>query len=220
MGSCRRGHGDGGHAGQGLQPVGQRVDQFQGTLNRPLRLERVDIAEARQPRQLLVQARVVLHRAGAERIQPAVDREILLRQAGVMPDHLRLAQARQADGATLPHLAQAGFDSGRLRQIDACGAGAVLFEDQRLFQHQRAVAADGAGRGGGRRPLDPRVSIWVLRPWVFMTELPSGRGPGLPCRRRCWSRSRSPATGRQAHHRRDTGGRQGRRPGCRPWRAC
>ena len=40
----------------------------------------------------------------------AVDRVVLLRQAGVVPDHLRLAQARQADGAALPHLAEAGFD--------------------------------------------------------------------------------------------------------------
>ncbi len=37
------------------------------------RLERMDVGEARQPRHLLVEPRIVLHRAGAERIEPDVD---------------------------------------------------------------------------------------------------------------------------------------------------
>ena len=61
--------GDGGHPGQGLQPVGQAVHQLQGALHGRLRLQRVDVREARQTRHLLVQARVVLHRARAQRIE-------------------------------------------------------------------------------------------------------------------------------------------------------
>ena len=42
-----------------------------------LRLERVDIGKARQPRDLLIQARVVLHGAGAQRERPQIDGIVL-----------------------------------------------------------------------------------------------------------------------------------------------
>ena len=53
------------------------VDQLERALHRLLRLQRVDVGEARQPRHLLVEARVVLHRARAEREQAEVDRVVL-----------------------------------------------------------------------------------------------------------------------------------------------
>ena len=54
-------------------------------------------AKPGQPRQLLVEPRVVLHRARAERVEAAVDRVILLRQPGEMAHDLRLAEPGQAD---------------------------------------------------------------------------------------------------------------------------
>ena len=59
----------------------------------------MDIREARQPGQLLVEPRVVLHRARAERVETAVDRIILLRKPREMPHYLRLAEPRQSDRA-------------------------------------------------------------------------------------------------------------------------
>ena len=59
------------HAGQRGQPVHQFGDQLQRALRGRLRRQRMQIAEARQPRHLLVQARIVLHGAGAQRIKPA-----------------------------------------------------------------------------------------------------------------------------------------------------
>ena len=94
-GGRRQGHRR--HAGQRLQPMRQRVDQLERALHRRYRLQRVQIGETRQPRHLLVEPRVVLHRARAERVEAAVDRVILLRQAGEMAHHLRLAEAGQAD---------------------------------------------------------------------------------------------------------------------------
>src|SRR5262249_50069933 len=52
--------------------------------------------EARQHHEPLVDARVVLHRAGAERIEARVDPEVALRQLGEVTDHLELVHLRQA----------------------------------------------------------------------------------------------------------------------------
>ena len=81
------------------QPESELVDHLERTLDRFLRLQRVDVGEARQPRDLLVEARVVLHRAAAERKQAKVDRIILAAEAGVVADGLRLGQAGEADRA-------------------------------------------------------------------------------------------------------------------------
>ena len=56
-----------------------------------VRLQRMDVGEARQPRHLLVEARVVLHRARAERVEAGVDRVVLLRQPREVAHRLRLA---------------------------------------------------------------------------------------------------------------------------------
>ena len=90
-------HRHGRHAGQYRQPAHQFADQRQRALHRLLRLQRMEIAKARQPRHLLVEPRIVLHRAGAERIKPRIDRVIHARQPHVMAHHFRLGQARQAD---------------------------------------------------------------------------------------------------------------------------
>src|SRR3546814_1028244 len=72
-------HRDAVHAGEADQPEGEFVDHTERALHGIDGGERVDIGKARQPRDLLVEARVVLHRARAEREQPEVDRVILAR---------------------------------------------------------------------------------------------------------------------------------------------
>ena len=161
-------HRDGVHAGEVEQPPGQLIDHLQRALDRFLRLERVDVGKAGQPRDLLVQARVVLHGAGAERKQTEVDRVILARKARVVANRFGLRQPRKPDRsrsletaeATSP-LPSAGEGLGRgdaplpLRfapppspargegvKIDAGLFGRSNLEDQRLLEHQRTIAGD------------------------------------------------------------------------------
>ena len=49
---------------------------LQRTLRSVLLLQRMEVAEAREPARALVDARVVLHRAGAERVEAGVDAEV------------------------------------------------------------------------------------------------------------------------------------------------
>ena len=83
---------DGGQAGD----LGEDLLQAPHQLERPLRpvllLERVHVAEAGQRDDALVHARVVLHRAGAERVEARVDPEVAGRQLGEVADELRLRE--------------------------------------------------------------------------------------------------------------------------------
>ena len=85
------------HAGQLAQPARQLGDQRERARHGRLRLQRMDVAEAGQPRHLLVQARIVLHRARAERKHAGVDAVVHARQPHVVAHRLRLGEAGQAD---------------------------------------------------------------------------------------------------------------------------
>ena len=56
------------------------------------------VGEARQARHALVEARIVLHGAGAEREEARVDAVVHLAEAHVVAHGLGLGEARQADG--------------------------------------------------------------------------------------------------------------------------
>jgi hypothetical protein len=70
--------------------------ELEGALRAALFLERVQVAEARQSDDALVDARVVLHRAGAQRVEAGVDAEVLGRELGEVAQELRLGQLGQA----------------------------------------------------------------------------------------------------------------------------
>jgi hypothetical protein len=107
------------------------------------RLERVDVGEARQARHLLVEAGIVLHRAGAEREEPGVDAVVLLAEAHIMAHRLGLGEAGQAD-LTLPGmLAEAALELRRLVDVDAGGLMMADLEDQRLDLLEGLVAGEG-----------------------------------------------------------------------------
>jgi hypothetical protein len=84
---------------------GQPRDLLQDLLQPPLELEhplralvvlvRVEVAEAGQPPGAFVDARVVLHRAGAERVEAGVDAEVAVGERGDVADELRLGDLRQ-----------------------------------------------------------------------------------------------------------------------------
>src|SRR4051794_15801034 len=80
-----------------------------------------------------------------------------------MADRFGLAEARQTDGAASNEVADARFKLGERGKIDAGFLGGADFEQQRLFEHQRAVAADGAGFAllVGRRRWTP--ARWIDR---------------------------------------------------------
>ena len=122
----------------------------------------MDVGEAGQPRHLLVEPRIVLHRARAEREQAEVDRIILPAEPGVMAHRLRLGEAGKADRPV-------AFEPGEaVRAADAASKstprrlGIADLEQQRLFEHQPAIAGQGLG-AAPRRP-----SGRVGRPSRFM----------------------------------------------------
>ena len=149
-----RRHRDRRHAGQLAQPARQLGDQLERALHGRLRLQRMDVAEARQPRHLLVQARIVLHGAGAERKEAGVDAVVHARQPHVVAHRLRLGEARQADRSLRSRPPSRGAKCRRLVEIDAGHLGAADLEDQRFLDAQRAVAGEGLRRGRQRlRPV-------------------------------------------------------------------
>src|SRR5206468_11092744 len=82
-----------------------------------LRLQRVDIGEARQTRDLLVEARVVFHGARTEREQAEVDGIILPREPRVVADGFGFGEARESDGTRAFEVGQATSPS------PPCGRG-------------------------------------------------------------------------------------------------
>ena len=61
--------------------------------------ERMQVREPGQPDDPLVDARVVFHRAAAERIEARVDAEVARRELREVAEHLRLGELRQASAA-------------------------------------------------------------------------------------------------------------------------
>ena len=127
-----------------------------------------------QPRHFLVQARIVLHRARAERKDAGVDRVVLLREAHIVANGLRLGKTRQADGS--PPLqacpAASSVSSGsskstpvRLRRAD--------LENKRLLNGKTAVAREGSDVDAGR----------IGRAGVFRHLNHEGPPSARPCRR-------------------------------------
>src|SRR5882762_1983384 len=123
----------------------------------------MQIGETRQPRHLLVEPRVVLHRARAERVKAAIDRVILLRQAGKMAHDLRLAKPRQADWVFAVEPAEPRPERRRFRQIDAAMSRRILLEQQLLLDLQTAIAADRLHR---RRVARNGMAAQRLAPFV------------------------------------------------------
>ena len=119
---CAPALGDMATAGMPVSVVSQFInsrDQRQRALGGGARRQGMQVAEAGQPRHFLVQARIVLHGAGAQRIKPRIDGVILPRQPHIMADHFRLAEARQADGALAAQAAQPRLGHLHIGQIHA-----------------------------------------------------------------------------------------------------
>ena len=170
--SLRR-HGDGGHARQFHQPVRHRIDQLQRALHRVLRLQRVNVGEARQTGHLLIQARVVLHGARTQREQAHVDCVILAAEARVVAHGFRFGETRQADRRFTLQPAEARGNLGRFRHVNTGAVATANLEDQRFVEVQTLMAGEGletfsarAFAGSGRASLTVQHDSTSSRPFA------------------------------------------------------
>src|SRR6478736_415976 len=78
-----------------------------------------------------------------------------------MTHHFGLAETWQPDGPRAFETANAALDIRNRRKIDARRLAAIHLEDQRLLEHQPAIAGHGLGFplrvGGRRRPPAGRI---------------------------------------------------------------
>ncbi|MNY63935.1 hypothetical protein D3C86_2009660 [compost metagenome] len=79
----------------------------------------MDIGKAGQARHLLVEARIVLHRAGAQRIHAGVDRVVEPAEAHIVAHRLGLGKAGQVERHRALEAAEAAGRDGHIRQVDA-----------------------------------------------------------------------------------------------------
>jgi len=145
-------------AGRGLEAdVRQAADLAQRALQQPHQLQRslgalrvlgrVQASVAGQRRHTLVQTRVVLHRAGAERVEAGVEVEVAAREPVVVADDLRLGDLRQAGrlGAQQlrrDQLRQRPLGHARVREHGGAPPRLRLLEDRpRPFTLHRGLAS-------------------------------------------------------------------------------
>ncbi len=162
------------------QPAAELVDHLQRALHGGGRLQRMDVGEAGQPRHRLVEARIVFHRARAEREDAHVDGVVLLAEPHVMAHRLRLGEGGEVDGRLAAMFAEpVGFCFRRV-DVDAGDFRAADLEEQRLLDQERAVAGEGLALrcdrlGGGGAGLVVHAS---LRWWHGGALPPPLRGRG------------------------------------------
>ena len=117
------------HAEHFAELAAQHVQRLQRALRRFDRLQRVQLRKARQRRHFLVDLGVILHGAGAERIESVVHTVNALAKRRIVPRQLVLADLRQAQlrralvcERVLRHVA--------LRQQTHVMSGSALFKNQ------------------------------------------------------------------------------------------
>ncbi len=166
---------DGVHAGDGREVALELEEELERALHGLLGLVGVEVLE--ELRRLLVDLRVVLHGATAERVDVGVDAHLPVRELRVVADQVELAHFRQAWGglAEVLRAQQARYVRGlRCRGLRRPPSGLRALEDEReLRVTMRAFRH-------GRPPARRRA----------LHRTPSGRPPAPRCRRRWCSRWR------------------------------
>jgi hypothetical protein len=122
-----------GHAEDLAQRLLEMPQQLEVPLHLMVGLERMRQGEAGNAGDLLVEPRVVLHRARAERVHPRVDRHIELRQAREMPDDADLGdlQLFVDEAARQRRRQRLGiFRHVERRQLIAAPAAVGVLEDE------------------------------------------------------------------------------------------
>ena len=108
------------HPGQRQQGTLQLPHQPQGALRTPGRVIWVQIGEVVEPGDGLVDRRIELHGAGAERVDTLVQTVVHPAESAKMPCHLRFAEGRDFRGAFAPERGWHDFVKRPLRDA-GCG---------------------------------------------------------------------------------------------------
>ena len=109
------------------------VHSFQyslGSCNRALRLERVHLGESRHAGNFLIDFRIVLHRAGSQRVKTCIDAEIHLAEIGIMAHHLKLTNLWKLRFLTAHKFSRKLNPGIRIRQGPSLTAALRKFEYQ------------------------------------------------------------------------------------------
>ena len=192
-----RREGGGVHAGD----LGERPLQLVHELERALARARPgrsgwSVGEAGQARQGLARLRVVLHGAGAERVEPGVDAVVPGREAGEVAHHLQLGELRQplhlAAQQRRRQVARPGRrrrgPAGRRRSAPSSRARRPAAPRRTRPRVHRAARAPGdVGRGRAALPLHaglPAGRVGSRLPSPPARRARSARGCGARWRRR------------------------------------
>ena len=169
-------------AGDLAERLLQVPHQLQRALRAPLVLQRVQARVARQRRDALVQLRVVLHRARAERVEAGVEVEVALAQAVVVAHQLRLADLRESRRLRAPQARRQQLVERTLGHVERGRDERATARLRALVDRQRVVGgrdrgASGARRGGGRDGARRGIGA-IARPGAHApTPLPTGVAP-------------------------------------------
>ena len=165
----------------------QLPHQPQRALRAPRVLERVQARVAGQRGDPLVQLRVVLHRARAERVEAGVEVEVALREAVVVADDLRLGDLRAAAPARCGGSGRAAGRRGAARRARARRTrGGPGWDFSKIVRaRSRCCGSSGSAVIAGtasadaarlvRRPLPARaqpVDVGLVRCSVIATSSP------------------------------------------------
>ena len=134
-----------GHLGEDLL---QAPLELERALHSVLLLQRMEVREARQGDDALVDARVVLHRARAERVEAGVDPEVALRELGEVADELELVHLGKSRRLGAPQLL------GNLRRGQA-----LVARDRRRTAPALRLLVDELHRGHLGEHLDEPVDL-------------------------------------------------------------
>ena len=145
------------HAGQLDQPAAELGHKIKRALHRLFRLQRMNVREAWKPRHFLVQARIMLHRARTQREDAGVDGIVLLREAHIVADGLRLGKSRQADGFAALQAAKAGLALLGFLKIDPARLDRADLENERFLDRKAAIAGEGVNIGCWLRMVQRKV---------------------------------------------------------------
>ena len=176
----------------------QSPHQLERALRPVLVLQRMEPRKSRERREPLVDPRVVLHRAGAERVEARVDAEVARRELREVADELELrhlGQARRLGAAELLG------ELGRRRQALVAREGRRAAAALRLLVDQlhRAHLGEHVGEAVdllGSAPLRDRHEQDVVHSLVVAAERVSGMDTPLPRGRDDLARVPSDADGK------------------------
>ena len=174
-----------------MQAALEQVDDFENALGERIGAVGMRLGQAFDAGDSLVDARVVLHGAGAQRVHAQVDGVVPGGEPGEVADDFDLAQLRAAAaGVFAVRCAQAAPDRPRARPAEAaCSAlaGRGLLEDQSLVL--RLVGADfaeGCTAIADRCHLSASYASTGAAPPALWPRRRSVRGSSFRSRTRAW----------------------------------